>query len=135
MADALERLGRSATVVRGGDREITELDGDLVRGLAVERTGAQELEVWDCTLQPSSHTVVHKHDAEQVIVVIDGVVTVEIDGERRDVECGDAVVIPPHTFHQLHSGPKSNRHLGICGRVGTRTILEDGEEVTPTWQS
>jgi quercetin dioxygenase-like cupin family protein len=78
--------------------------------------------------------VIHSHDAEQVIVVMEGSMTVEVEGQRAIVEPGDAVVIPHGVVHQLHNGTALNRHLGICGRIGTKTILQNGEELTPEWQ-
>ncbi len=42
------------------------------------------------------------HDAsDQVLVVLQGVVTAEIGGERKELKVGDAVVVPAKTPHRF----------------------------------
>ena len=58
----------------------------------------------------------HYHlDSEQVYFVLGGAGTMEIDGEQRPVEPGDAILIPPGARHTIsaHSG-NDLRLLSCC---------------------
>ena len=50
----------------------------------------------------------HRHDVDEVVVVIDGEGTYTLDGEESSVESGDVVFIPAGTEHGTH-----NRGSGV----------------------
>jgi quercetin dioxygenase-like cupin family protein len=99
---------RSWESVGGGAWRIVagaaETDGLVVVGEAGIEAGGQA---------PGRH--VHR-DHDEHIYVIDGTLTVEIDGERTEVHGGQFVTLPkgiPHVFGNLSDGPV--RCLGITG--------------------
>jgi mannose-6-phosphate isomerase-like protein (cupin superfamily) len=50
---------------------------------------------------------------EQTIVVVEGAGTVSLNGFRRTVRVGDAIVIPPGTAHNLKAGRETLRLFTI----------------------
>jgi mannose-6-phosphate isomerase-like protein (cupin superfamily) len=43
----------------------------------------------------------HHHEQEEVWNVVEGELTITVDGESRMVKAGSAVVVPPHTPHSV----------------------------------
>jgi mannose-6-phosphate isomerase-like protein (cupin superfamily) len=78
----------------------TTKDGSLIREL--QHTQAQSLA--EAKLDPGQVTERHYHRAsEEIYFLLDGTGVLEIDGQLRDVQPGDAVLIPPGTWHQIRA--------------------------------
>ena len=76
----------------------TTKDGSTIREL--HHTGAQSLA--EATLTTGLSTERHYHRAaEEIYFVLEGEGDVELDGERRRVGVGDAVLIPPGAWHEI----------------------------------
>lgn len=81
-----------------GVEPFTTKDGSTIREL--HHTQAQSLA--EARLQPGQATERHYHGrSEEIYFVLEGAGEIELDGERRRVEPGDAVLIPPGTWHQI----------------------------------
>jgi mannose-6-phosphate isomerase-like protein (cupin superfamily) len=52
--------------------------------------------------EPESH-----EDSQQVLLLIDGELLAEVDGERQNLKPGDIVIIPPKVKHKFTNKGKS----------------------------
>ena len=78
----------------------TTKDGSLIREL--QHTQAQSLA--EAKLEPGQVTERHYHrDSEEIYFLLEGTGVLELDGQLRDVQPGDAVLIPPGTWHQIRA--------------------------------
>jgi mannose-6-phosphate isomerase-like protein (cupin superfamily) len=78
----------------------TTKDGSLIREL--QHTQAQSLA--EAKLEPGQVTERHYHRAsEEIYFLLDGTGVLELDGQVRDVQPGDAVLIPPGAWHQIRA--------------------------------
>jgi mannose-6-phosphate isomerase-like protein (cupin superfamily) len=81
-----------------GAEPFTTKDGSTIREL--HHTEAQSLA--EARLEPGEATERHYHArTEEIYLLLEGTGEMELDGERRRVEPGDAVLIPPGTWHQI----------------------------------
>jgi mannose-6-phosphate isomerase-like protein (cupin superfamily) len=81
-----------------GAEPFTTKDGSTIREL--HHTQAQSLA--EARLQPGQATERHYHErTEEIYFVLEGAGEMELDGERRLVAPGDAVLIPPGARHQI----------------------------------
>lgn len=87
-------------------------DGSTIREL--HHTELQSLA--EATLEPGQATERHHHRAtEEIYLVTKGSGELEIDGERRRVRPGDAVLIPPGAWHTLdNDGTSELTILCMC---------------------
>ena len=87
-------------------------DGSTIREL--HHTELQSLA--EATLEPGQATERHYHRAtEEIYVVTKGSGELEVDGERRRVRPGDAVLIPPGAWHTLdNDGTSELTILCMC---------------------
>jgi mannose-6-phosphate isomerase-like protein (cupin superfamily) len=78
----------------------TTKDGSLIREL--QHTTAQSLA--EAKLEPGQVTERHYHRvSEEIYFLLDGTGVLELDGQLRDVQPGDAVLIPPGSWHQIRA--------------------------------
>ena len=89
----------------------TTRDGSTIR--EVLHTPAQSLA--EATLRPGQATDRHYHAAsEEIYFFLEGGGRIEVDDVERDVVPGDAVLIPPGSWHRLTAGEAGARFLCVC---------------------
>ena len=86
-------------------------DGSTIREL--HHTEAQSLA--EATLEPGEATTRHYHRvAEEIYFVLKGSGALEVDGDRRHVRPGDAVLIPAGAWHVLENEGTSELRILCC---------------------
>ena len=72
---------------------------------------------------------VHKHDHEDVIVMLQGSFTLRVADEEVTLRAGDTLIIPPDTVHTpLAAGPEGCELIGMSvGHI--RSFQPDGTEI------
>ena len=69
----------------------------------------------EATLAAGQATERHYHaESEEIYYVVEGSGEMELDGERRPVAVGDAVLIPPGARHQIRADADGLRFLCCC---------------------
>jgi mannose-6-phosphate isomerase-like protein (cupin superfamily) len=92
-------------------------DGSTIRELLGTPTSAlvRNQSLAEAKLTPGQATERHYHrDSEEIYFLLEGGGVMEIDGESREVEAGDAVLIPPGARHTLRAGTEGARLLCCC---------------------
>ena len=100
-----------------GAEPFTTADGSTIRELlGVPTAPVLNQSLAEATLEPGHATQRHYHaEAEEIYYVVEGSGEMELDGDRRQVEVGDAVLIPPGAWHQIRaSGATRLRFLCCC---------------------
>jgi len=86
-------------------------DGSTIR----EYLHTQVQSLAEATLEPGQATERHYHRlSEEIYLLVDGGGRMELDGQERDVNAGDAILIPPRAWHTLVAGPQGARLLCCC---------------------
>ena len=119
-------------ILRSDDAPSFDLNGIAVRGLASPSRGAMETMTYRVEMDPGQRLPEHRHDREEVFHVLDGRLTVSLDGEETDLHDGDTVMIPPGVSHFSYVGDHAAVLLAVMP-VGTVMIRPDGERVSPPW--
>jgi mannose-6-phosphate isomerase-like protein (cupin superfamily) len=90
----------------------TTKDGSAIREL--HHSSVQSLA--EATLAPGQETMLHHHRvSEEIYFVLEGTGLMELDGERRHVAAGDAILIPSGAPHTLaNDGDAPLRILCCC---------------------
>jgi mannose-6-phosphate isomerase-like protein (cupin superfamily) len=94
----------------------TTADGSTIRELlGLPTAPVQNQSLAEATLEPGQATERHHHaESEEIYYVVEGSGEMELDGERRRVEVGDAVLIPPGARHQIRADAGGVRFLCCC---------------------
>ncbi len=101
---------------RADAEAFTTKDGSTIRVLLdAAAGGARNQSLAEATLAPGQATERHFHRrTEEIYVLLDGRGEMEVDGERREVGRGDAILIPPGARHQISAGDGELRFLCCC---------------------
>jgi len=90
---------------------IYELIGNVAGGSKVHSLA-------QITLLPGKASRKHYHpEAEESYYILAGSGRIEMDGEKRDVSAGDAVMIPPEVVHQIFNtgaGQENLVFVAVC---------------------
>lgn len=94
----------------------TTADGSTIRVLLdAETAAARNQSLAEAVLEPGQATQRHYHAAsEEIYVLLEGEGELEVDGDRRRVGPGDAVLIPPGARHQIRAEAGGLRFLCCC---------------------
>lgn len=65
------------------------------------------------TAEPDSFVAVHRHEAEQTAIVIDGAMDLLIDGKLYHAEKGDVAIIPPNADHGVYISDRGCRVIDV----------------------
>jgi len=79
--------------------------------------------------EPGTAIPLHTHNVEESVFILEGEATAVVDGERFDLEVGDATWVPagvPHRFANRGQG-RMRIYWVYGGREVTRTIVATGE--------
>ena len=82
-------------------------DGSAIRSI-LDRTNApvQKQSLAEARVPAGSRTERHYHKvAEELYFILEGAGEIELDGERRMVGPGDAILIPPGVWHTFTAQP------------------------------
>jgi mannose-6-phosphate isomerase-like protein (cupin superfamily) len=117
---------------RDAAEAFTTLDGSQIRVLLDGRLGgAANQSLAEASLAPGQATVRHHHArTEEIYVLLAGYGEMEVEGERRRVAPGDAILIPAGAPHQIRADEDAElRFLCCCAPpyADEDTFLEEEE--------
>ncbi len=94
----------------------TTADGSTIRELlGLPTAPVRNQSLAEAALEAGQATERHYHaESEEIYYVVEGSGEMELDGERRPVAVGDAVLIPPRARHQIRADAGGLRFLCCC---------------------
>jgi quercetin dioxygenase-like cupin family protein len=102
---------------------VFSLGGNHIAGLATPTRGPGEVEVWRMKMDAGASTPAHKHDAEEVIVMLRGHGRATVGASEVTYGPGDVLILPPGEVHQIFSDTDTE---GIVS-IPRRTKIWDAE--------
>lgn len=101
----------------------------------MRRYPGADVAVWRTTTQPGSAGPVHEIDREQIVVVVEGTLSVTIDGTTVVAEPGDAVLLPAGAVRQLRNDGNDHVVTLTCAVPGGRARVGAAEPVSVPWSA
>jgi mannose-6-phosphate isomerase-like protein (cupin superfamily) len=95
---------------------LTTADGSTIRELlGLPTAPLRNQSLAEATLEPGQATERHYHaETEEIYYLVEGDGEMELDGERRPLGVGDAVLIPPGAWHQIRAGDGGRLRFLCC---------------------
>jgi quercetin dioxygenase-like cupin family protein len=91
------------TGVAASEGRYVDIEGigpiEIVPGLEFRPVLGERLLVNFVRFEPNTEAPVHTHEEEQVVVVLEGEIEFDVDGDVRTVRSGEAIHLPPHVPH------------------------------------
>jgi mannose-6-phosphate isomerase-like protein (cupin superfamily) len=94
----------------------TTKDGSTIRVLLDATVGrAENQSLAEAWLEPGQPTERHYHArTEEIYVLLEGEGEMEVDGERRRIVPGDAILIPPGAWHEIRAAADAPLRFLCC---------------------
>ena len=91
-------------------------DGSTIRVLLdAELGGTANQSLAEATLAPGEATQRHYHAAsEEIYFILEGTGAMEVEGDRRDVGPGDAILLPSGAWHQIRAADDAELRFLCC---------------------
>jgi mannose-6-phosphate isomerase-like protein (cupin superfamily) len=101
----------------------------------MRRYPGSAIAVWRTTTAPDTAGPVHRIDREQVVVVVEGSLSVTIDDTTVEARPGDAVVLPAGAARQLRNDGSIPVVTITSALPGSQATVGDGDAVTVPWSA
>ncbi|WP_437756356.1 dimethylsulfonioproprionate lyase family protein [Sorangium sp. So ce1389] len=122
------------TVLNIASIEKLSLPGLAHQTLAGPRDGLRSVEVWMQTIAPGAQTPRHRHACEEVVVVLRGSGTCEIDGEVSSFGPGSTIILPAGVPHQIANTGADEMHvIAALGAAPVTVETPAGERIELPW--
>lgn len=108
-----------------------ELDaGVLFRDMQTGKTGTQALSVGTATFEPGRYLPCHRHNCEEVIVILEGNAFVDVAGKRTAMKPYDSSLVPEGVPHRFVNASKTDELmiLWIYSVVDVARLVTDYSE-------
>ncbi|HZM35894.1 MAG TPA: cupin domain-containing protein [Burkholderiales bacterium] len=117
-------------------RERARLPGIEHLTVAGRDQGLAGLSVWRQSMAPGSATPPHRHDCEEVVLVLEGAGEVHIEGKVLAFGPDTTLVLPPHVPHQIfNTGSVPLELVAAFSATPVGTFLPGGEPIALPWKS
>ena len=122
-------------IVRATEAPRFDLPGIHFFGLLAPSRGSTELCTWRLEVDPGTGGgEPHQLDHEEVFMMLEGTLTITVDGQTFDLGVGDALAVPARSWLSVsnRTSVKASAFVGI--RAGFRATMASGEKIdTPPW--
>ena len=123
-------------VISNRGRALAELPGIEHLTLAGGAEGLSRLSVWRQTMAPGCATPPHRHDCEEVVLVLEGSGEVHIGGEVVAFGPDTTLVLPPGVPHQIfNTGAVPLTTVAAFSATPVGTFDPGGEPMALPWRS
>jgi quercetin dioxygenase-like cupin family protein len=119
------------SIIRSGSIPSIALHGARFTPCASPRSGASELAMWIVEFEPGAAGAPHHVDREELLHVLSGSLTIEVDGEPAELSAGDTLSVPAGALLLLRNANAAR--VLACARAGLTATLADGSQLQPPW--
>ncbi|MFE6859304.1 cupin domain-containing protein [Nocardia sp. NPDC057668] len=120
-------------LIKSADAPTFTGPGMTAVGLAAPSRGSTENSVWRFTLAAGNPGHEHSVSREEIFIALAGRAEITLDGETREMNAGDALIIPAHTnFRLAVPGAEPFEAVAILP-VGAYAQAPGGDRVAPPW--
>lgn len=104
--------------------------------LAGSRNGLKHLSIWKNSIAPGGATPPHRHDCEEVVLVVAGSGELHLDGQVHRFGPDTTLIVPRNAPHQiLNVGDTSLELIGVFSMTPVAVFFPDGQPIALPWTS
>jgi mannose-6-phosphate isomerase-like protein (cupin superfamily) len=104
--------------------------------IAGRRDGLKQFEIWRQTIEPGAATPVHRHDCEEVIMILEGQGVCRLEDGELPFKADESLIIPPNLIHQIcNTGTTPMFIIATLSMAPVRVETDKGEVLPLPWDS
>ena len=110
------------------------LPGLVHQTVAGPAQGLKTLEVWVETIAPGAGTPVHRHECEEVLVILAGSGQATLAGQVQDFGPDHTLIVPPGLVHQVvNTGREDMQLVAVLGMAPASATTPEGQPIPVPW--
>ena len=86
---------------------------ELVPGIKAHIISSEKITLSFASAEPNAPLPPHRHENEQMLLVLEGAIDFVIEGKQYHVEKGDVIVLPSNTEHGAYFTEKGARVIDV----------------------
>jgi mannose-6-phosphate isomerase-like protein (cupin superfamily) len=112
------------------------LPGLVHQTVAGPGQGLKTLEVWVETIAPGAGTPVHRHECEEVLLILAGSGQANLADRVQDFGPNHTLIVPPGVVHQVVNTGQVDMHLvAVLGMAPASATTPEGQPIPVPWLS
>ena len=119
-------------VVRQADAVPFEVHGSRFLSYIRATTSSSQLCAWRLEVPAQTRGMPHRPDREEILLVLDGGLTVTLEGGAETLRPGDAVLLPANGEVRIDAGAEGGA-AWVTTSPGLKATMQDGTSIAPPW--
>lgn len=119
-------------VVRPVDAAEYETHGSTFLSFTSPSPHPGELRAWRLTVPAGLQGMPHRPTRDEVVLVLDGLLVVTLDGTSEELRHGDVALVPAGSELRVDAGP-DGATAWVTTTPGLEAVLPDGTRFRPPW--
>ena len=119
-------------VVRSAEGTSFETHGSRFTAFVSPSRGSSELCGWRLDVPAGLEGAAHRPSREEVLLVLEGSLSVTVDGAASTAGAGDVVLVPAGAELRVDGGPRG-AVAWVTTTPGLEATLPDGSRIQPPW--
>ena|SRR5690349_8656790 len=113
---------------------IFQMHGVTFHSIARTDTGATQLAAWQAEFSPHTPGVAHRMSHEEIFRVLDGQLSVEVDGVQASLSAGDCIIVAPGAQFRVSNDTSHQAAAWVVTAVGmTASLSDEADPIAPPW--
>jgi quercetin dioxygenase-like cupin family protein len=119
-------------VIRSADATVHQVHGSTFSSFVAPSRGSAQLCAWQLKMPAGLRGVVHRPTREEVLLLLEGELTVTLDGIAAVLAAGDVVLVPADSELRLDGGT-AGATAWVTTTPGLEAVMADGSRIVPPW--
>lgn len=119
-------------VVRSADATVHQVHGSTFSSFVAPSRGSAQLCAWQLKVPAGLCGVAHRPTREEVLLLLEGELTVTLDGIATALAAGDVVLVPADSELRLDGGT-AGATAWVTTTPGLEAVMADGSRIVPPW--
>ena len=120
-------------IVRTSDAVEHQMHGATFLSFVAPASGSRQLCAWRLEVAAGATGVAHRVNHEEVFLLLDGELSVTLDGASETLRPGDVAQVPAGAEVCIDNPSGRSASAWVTTAVGLEATLPDGSSVSPPW--
>jgi quercetin dioxygenase-like cupin family protein len=119
-------------VIRPAEIAVHQVHGSTFSSFVAPSRGSTQLCAWQLRVPAGLTGAAHRPTREEVLLVLDGDLTITLDATATDLVAGDVVLVPAGSELRVDGGT-SDATAWVTSTPGLEAVMADGSRIAPPW--
>jgi quercetin dioxygenase-like cupin family protein len=111
---------------------VHQVHGSTFSSFVAPSRGSAQLCAWRLTVPAGLHGVAHRPTREEVLLLLEGELTVTLDGIATVLATGDVILVPANSEVRVDGGT-AGAAAWVTTTPGLEAVMTDGSRIAPPW--